>query len=163
MLIISAPLNRYSVSYIWHAGEAVVGLHMSYLQDCLVRSYLPVINIITAHKVEKAVVINEGIMSDSAINYLLLWYSYRILETSWSGFCTDKAFFNVWWIPRWQGCHIKPFNRQIIQFEFSPTWSCVSLTRSTTSSEWKLFIFDKIEVNSFKIMLIDVTFYLYHI
>ena len=32
-----------------------------------------------------------------------------------------------------------PFNRQIIQSEFSPTWSCVSLTRSTTSREWKLF------------------------
>ena len=28
-------------------------------------------------------------------------------------------------------------------FEFSPTWSCVSLTRSTTSSEWKLFRFGK--------------------
>ena len=42
------------------------------------------------------------------------------------------------------------FNRQIIQFEFSPTWSCVSLTRSTTSSEWKLFRFDKMEVNSFQ-------------
>ena len=33
-----------------------------------------------------------------------------------------------------------PFNRQIIQSEFSPTWSCVSLTRSTTSSEWKLLL-----------------------
>ena len=42
-----------------------------------------------------------------------------------------------------------PFNRQIIQLEFSPTWSCVSLTRSTTSSEWKLFRFDKMEVNYF--------------
>ena len=31
--------------------------------------------------------------------------------------------------------HVLPFNRRIIQFEFSPTWSCVSLTRSTTSSE----------------------------
>ena len=51
-------------------------------------------------------------------------------------------------------------NRQIIQSEFSPTWSCVSLTRSTTSSEWKLFRFDKMEVNGFQILLIDVTFYL---
>ena len=49
---------------------------------------------------------------------------------------------------------------QIIQSEFSPTWSCVSLTRSTTSSEWKLFRFDKMEVNCFQILLIDVTFYL---
>ena len=40
-----------------------------------------------------------------------------------------------------------PFNLQIIQFEFSPTWSCVSLTRSTTSSEWKLFRFDKLFSN----------------
>ena len=44
-----------------------------------------------------------------------------------------------------------PFNRQIIQSEFSPTWSCVSLTRSTTSSEWKLFRFDKMEVNCLNI------------
>ena len=50
-----------------------------------------------------------------------------------------------------------PFNRQIIQFEFSPTWSCVSLTRCTTSSEWKLFRFDKIGVNSSQILLVDVT------
>ena len=50
------------------------------------------------------------------------------------------------------------FNRQIIQSEFSPTWSCVSLTRSTTSSEWKLFRFDKMEVNCFQILLIDVTY-----
>ena len=51
-----------------------------------------------------------------------------------------------------------PFNRQIIQSEFSPTWSCVSLTRSTTSSDWKLFRFDKMEVNCFQILLIHVTF-----
>ena len=45
-----------------------------------------------------------------------------------------------------------PFNRQIIQFEFPPTWSCVSLTRSTTSYEWKLFRLDKMKVNSFQIL-----------
>ena len=43
----------------------------------------------------------------------------------------------------------KPFNRQIIQFE-----------TSTTSSEWKLFRFDKMEVNFFQILLVDVTFYI---
>ena len=55
-----------------------------------------------------------------------------------------------------------PFNRQGMQFEFSPTWSCDSLTRSTTSSEWKLFRFDKMEVNYNEILVlpIDVTFYL---
>ena len=53
-----------------------------------------------------------------------------------------------------------PFNRQIIQFECLPTWSCVSLTRSTTSSEWKLFRFDKMEVNCFQILLIVVPFYI---
>ena len=31
----------------------------------------------------------------------------------------------------------EPYNRQIIQFEFLLTWSCVSLTRSTTASELK--------------------------
>ena len=46
--------------------------------------------------------------------------------------------------------NILPFDRQIIQFEFSPTWSCVSLTRSTTSSEWKLFRCDKMGVTGFK-------------
>ena len=53
-----------------------------------------------------------------------------------------------------------PFNRQIIQSEFSPTSSCVSLTRSTTSSEWKLCTFDKMDINSFQIVLIDVTLWL---
>ena len=53
-----------------------------------------------------------------------------------------------------------PFKRQIIQLEFSPTWSCVSLARPTTSSEWKLFRFDKIEVNDFEISLFCVKFYL---
>ena len=38
---------------------------------------------------------------------------------------------------------LQPFDRQIIQFEFLPTWSCVSLMRSTTSSEYKLFRFNK--------------------
>ena len=28
----------------------------------------------------------------------------------------------------------EPFSRQIIQFEFPPTWSCISLTQSTNSS-----------------------------
>ena len=60
----------------------------------------------------------------------------------------------------WMNAVVQPFHRQIIQFEFSHTWSCVSLTRSTTSSEWKLFRFDKMEVNSSQILLIDVTFYL---
>ena len=53
-----------------------------------------------------------------------------------------------------------PFNDQIIKLEFSPTWSCVSLTRSTTSSEWKLLRLDKMEVNDFEILVIYVTFYL---
>ena len=48
-------------------------------------------------------------------------------------------------------------NRQIIQLKFSPTWSCVSLTRSTTSNEWELSRFDEMEVNDFEILLIDVT------
>ena len=43
------------------------------------------------------------------------------------------------------------------------TWNCVSLTRSTTSSEWKLFRFDKIEVDDIEILVINVTFYVYHV
>ena len=58
---------------------------------------------------------------------------------------------------------VKPLNRQIIYLEFSLTGSCVSLTRSTASSEWKLFRFDKMEVNHFEILLIHVTFYLQHV
>ena len=38
------------------------------------------------------------------------------------------------------------FNCRIILLEFSLTCSFVSLTRSTTSSEWKLFRFDKIKI-----------------
>ena len=53
--------------------------------------------------------------------------------------------------------YFKPFNRQVIQLEFSPTWSCVSLTRSSTWTEWKLSRFDKMEVHDFEILLIDVT------
>ena len=39
---------------------------------------------------------------------------------------------------------------------FSPTWSCVSLTRSTSSSEWKLVKVDQMEVNEFEIFLINL-------
>ena len=57
-----------------------------------------------------------------------------------------------------------PFTAKLFNLNFHPcTWSCVSLTRSTTSSEWKLFRFDILEVNSFQILLVDVTFYIWHI
>ena len=41
----------------------------------------------------------------------------------------------------------------------SPTWSCVSLTRSTTSSEWKIVRLDKMKVHDFGILLIDDAFF----
>ena len=62
-----------------------------------------------------------------------------------------------------QGNYSININRQIIQFEFSPAWSCVSLTRSTTSREWKLFRFYEMEINYFQILLIDDTFYFQHV
>ena len=34
-----------------------------------------------------------------------------------------------------------PLNRYVGKFKFSPTWSCVSLPRATTSSGWKILIF----------------------
>ena len=34
-----------------------------------------------------------------------------------------------------------PLDHWATQFEFSITWSCVSLTRATASSDWKLFVF----------------------
>ena len=53
-----------------------------------------------------------------------------------------------------------PLTAELFNFNSPPpTWSCVSLTQSTTSSEWKLFRFDKMEVNSFQILLVDVTLY----
>ena len=56
---------------------------------------------------------------------------------------------------------VNPLTAKLFNLNFHPlTWSCVSLTKSTTSSEWKLFRFDKMEVNCFQILLIDVTFYL---
>ena len=52
-------------------------------------------------------------------------------------------------------------NRQIIQLEFSLTCSCVSLTRSITSSEWKLFRLTKWRSIIFKFCwLITWLFYL---
>ena len=47
-------------------------------------------------------------------------------------------------------------------------WKVAVLTTTlgpppTTSSEWKLFRFDNMDVNCFQILLIDVTFYLYHV
>ena len=74
----------------------------------------------------------------------------------------------IWWFQfkKKHAFYLKIFQRfnpltaKFSQFEFSPTWSCVSLTRSTTSSEWKLFRFAKKEVKYFQILLVDVTFYL---
>ena len=43
-----------------------------------------------------------------------------------------------------------PLTANLFNMNFHPLKSCVSLTRSTTSSEWKLFRFDKTEVNIFK-------------
>ena len=51
----------------------------------------------------------------------------------------------------------KFFNLNFHPLEVVPRWRC---RWSTTSSEWKLFRFDKMEVNCFQILLIDVTFYL---
>ena len=39
------------------------------------------------------------------------------------------------------------------------TWNCVALTRFTTLSGWTLFRLDKMNVNDFEILLIDVTFW----
>ena len=43
----------------------------------------------------------------------------------------------------------------ILLTHFSLTGSYVSLTRSTTLSEWKLLRFDKMEVNDFELLLIN--------
>ena len=40
-------------------------------------------------------------------------------------------------------------------------WSAFSLTSSTTASQWKLFRFDKMDINEFDILLTDVTFNTY--
>ena len=59
----------------------------------------------------------------------------------------------IWSLMSTPGCMGKPPSYLI---EFSSIWSCAPLTRSTTSSEWKLFRFKKMEVNYFEILLIDV-------
>ena len=38
-------------------------------------------------------------------------------------------------------CRLLSFDRNFFQFEFSVTWSCASLTRSTASSDWKFLRF----------------------
>ena len=48
--------------------------------------------------------------------------------------------------------NINPLTGKLFNLNFHPL--------EVVSSEWKLFGFDKIEVNSFQILLIDVTFYL---
>ena len=68
--------------------------------------------------------------------------------------CTDHFIWR-----QWSRDPHSTYSYQVIQLEFSPTWSCVSLTRSTTLSEWKLFRFDKMEVNDFEMLLI----YLSHV
>ena len=53
-----------------------------------------------------------------------------------------------------ENCYI--YQIVFLKAKFNPltaklfNWSCVSLTRSTTSSEWKLSRFDKMEVNCFQ-------------
>ena len=44
-------------------------------------------------------------------------------------------------IPYVHSIFVEPFTHEAIQFKFPPTWSCVSLTRPTTSSGWQLITF----------------------
>ena len=48
---------------------------------------------------------------------------------------------------------------KVIQFQFSPTWSCVSLPRPTTSSGWKLLIFVLFKTNYLQILMFKHAFH----
>ena len=51
------------------------------------------------------------------------------------------------------------FTRQVILFEFSATWSCVSLPRTTTSSGWRLLTFASFENKKLQMLILKHTFY----
>ena len=52
---------------------------------------------------------------------------------------------------------IELFNLNIIQLEFLPTWSCVSLTQSTLQVSENYFDLTKWRLTIFKFLLNDVT------
>ena len=55
--------------------------------------------------------------------------------------------------------HINPLTAKLFILNFHPLEVDADAIHNW-SSEWKLFRFDKMEVNSFQILLVDVTFYL---
>ena len=57
---------------------------------------------------------------------------------------------------------LNPLTAKIFNWNFRPV-EVASLTRSTTSSEWKLFRFDEMEISDFEILLINVKFHLKHV
>ena len=61
------------------------------------------------------------------------------------------------------GYHSNPLTAKLFNLNFHSLEVSVSLTRSITSSDWKLFRFDKMEVNYFQILLIDVTFHFQYV
>ena len=63
------------------------------------------------------------------------------LTIAWCNFCTQKIFLFRWWRKAFCQHSFQLLGRLIILFKFSPSWSCVSLPRSTTSTEWKLLKF----------------------
>ena len=146
---INHPFNRESLIY---AGLPVGRLFL-WSSDLLIR----VLFHLPGEYTDRATVIMLGFVS-----FALLSLSYRVRIHTWvkrstwgfSALPKDTTLHRTNYVPMWT------LYRQIIQLEFLPAWSCVSLTRSTTSSEWKLFRFDKMEVISFQILLVDVTFYL---
>ena len=74
---------------------------------------------------------------------------YNCIQWSWYFTWITKDTYNY------------PFKRKIIIiFELSSTWSCVWLMWFKILWEWKLFRFDKMEMNACEISLIGVTFYI---
>ena len=137
------PMSVLCWSTVHHAGSKLnkLWVNVPYLLERLTLSLLGA-TIVIFNSLADPITVVWVIFA-----HLKLWFAVAKSNLKW----VKSKIFNL--------AH-QPFTHQIIQFEFSPTWSCVSLTRSTTSSEWKLFRFDKMEVISFQILLADGTFYL---
>ena len=113
---------------------------------------LPVIEEVSSHIPHTVVLIVHpgGHVLEQSITYKMsyCWYIQHV-----SLLCT--LFVN-------RLTAINPLTAKLYNLNFHPLEGCVSLTRSTTLSEWKLFRFGKMEVSCFQILRIDVTFYLCH-
>ena len=79
---------------------------------------------------------------------------HATLNQCWFNVC--QASTTLVCLLTWGAFTINPYPAKVIYLNFHPR-SCVSLTRPTSSSGWKIFRFGKTEVNDFDILFIYLT------